>query len=295
MRTDQDGTIHLRQSDISTFIDCAEQYRRTNFTDAGRTESDAALVGTSAHALFAEEMTNGFFSDKNEALEWTLNFFHAEIASFEIMGTPYNRESFKTDDKASIYLSNVVHDWWYSEERMFLESQDPQDRLVEWNFDVPFTKIGDTEIWLTGTSDLVLPRRNQVWDWKTSSREYELWEKQRWAKQPDVYLYAAQHEGLIQPTEDDLYVFEYKVFLRGTLAEAGEGMPKPAETYRVYRSDASFRWLEKMVQNMLAMQLRLGTEQEWPLNDHSWACSPKWCPHFADCKGKLIDPTKNWT
>lgn len=295
MRIDSNG-IHLRQSDITAFMACPEQYRRTNFdpTYVG-SESDAALVGTSLHALIAEELDNGFYDRQFDAACFALDYLRNAIESFELAGTPYNRESFKTDDKAGIFLANVCQDWFHSEERRYLQSVDPQDRLVEWEFDVPFTTLGDTAIWLTGTSDLVLPRRNQVWDWKTAGRDYELWEKQRWAIQPTVYLYAAIHEGHVGMDANGLAHFEYKVFQRGTLGDGGKADPKPGQTYPVTRSDASFKFLEKTVRNMVNMQLTLGTDVEWPLNDSGWHCSPKWCAFFADCKGKLIDPDKNWT
>lgn len=288
MRTDDQG-IHLRQSDVAAYISCPEEYRRLYWDDTYvGNESDAALVGTSLHALIAEECTAGFFGNITEALDWTTSFFQLEIQSFATQGILYNRESFKTDNKAQTLLEGLVTDWWHSDERIFLQGQPPDERLVEWEFDVPLTEVLGVPVWLTGTSDLVLPRQNMVWDWKTAGREYDLWEKQRWAIQPSVYLYAAHHAGHIQFDKHGDATFEYKVFMRG-----GKTV-RPAETYRVARSAGSFSWLTQVVTNMVTMQLKMGTDVQWPLNDHGWHCSPKWCPFFADCKGKHIDPKKNW-
>lgn len=288
MRVDQQG-IHVRQSDIGSFISCPEEYRRLYWDDTYvGGESDAALVGTSLHALIAEEANNGFFTDQTEAAEYVTNFFVTNVASFEEQQIPYNRESFKTDVKAQQMLEGLVADWWQSSERQFLMGQPPDERLVEWEFDVPFTQIGGQQVYLCGTSDLVLPRLNKVWDWKTAGRGYDLWEKQRWAIQPSVYLFAAIHEGHISLDKKGLATFEYKVFMRG-----GKDVT-PAETYRVTRSVGSFGWLRQVVTSMVTMQLGMGTNVRWPLNDHGWHCSPKWCPFFDTCKGQYIDPKKNW-
>lgn len=295
MRVDEAG-IHIRQSDIGAYISCPEQLRRLYWDDRQGeeayvgAESDAALVGTALHQLIREELDNGFFGNMADMQDFAEQFFHSQIASFAIMGIPYNRESFKTDAKAAQLLSDLVTDWVYSAERDFLQGQDPQDRLVEWEFDVPFITVMDTPIWLCGTSDLVLPRQNMVWDWKTSGRPYDLWEKQRWAIQPSVYLYAAHHQGHVSfDPKTGLIPFEYKVFMRG-----GKEI-RPAETYRVNRSAGSFGWLGKVVTNMVTMQLKMGTDTEWPLNDHGWHCSPKWCPFFDTCKGEHVSPRNNWS
>lgn len=289
MRIDEAG-IHIRQSDIGAYIDCAEEFRRLYWDETYvGAESDAALVGTALHALIAQELEHGFFGNMRDMIDFAAHFFQNQIVSFEQNNIPYNRESFKTDAKAIALLEGLVPDWVYSPERAMLVAQNPDERLVEWEFDVPLTTVLGKAVWLCGTSDLVLPNMNMVWDWKTAGRAYDLWEKQRWAIQPTVYLYAAHHEGLIQFDDRGLLPFEYKVFMRG-----GKDIREP-ETYGVVRSQGNFDWLEKIVTNMVTMQLKMGTDTEWPLNDHGWHCSPKWCPFFATCKGEHVSPRNNWT
>ena len=290
MRVDEQG-IHLRQSDITAFVACPEQYRRTNFDPSlSRVESDAALVGTALHALIQQELTEGFFDTMGEAEDYTQHFFQYNVYSFDLQGVPYNRESFGTDAKAMVLLDGLVGDWWHSDERRYL-AENPGRQNVEMEFDVPFTQADDgTPIFLTGTSDIIIPDLNMVWDWKTAGRGYELWEKQRWAIQPTVYLYAAKHLGLVLPNRMGEYVFEYKVFLRSTKDRVA-----PAETYRVFRTEGSFDWLENMVQRLMRMQIVMGPDVGWPVNDHGWHCSPKWCSAFATCKGEHVNTESNWT
>jgi hypothetical protein len=128
----------------------------------------------------------------------------------------------------------------------------------------------------------VIKGHRRIWDWKTSGQEYKLWEKQRWAVQPTVYTWAAAQNGLLLPDGFGDYTFEYKVLKRSA-------KPSKFMTYRVTRTIRSWAWLERVVQNVATLFVTMGIEDEWPLNDHSALCSPKWCPFWDQCKGQYVD------
>lgn len=276
---------HLHQSDIETFMQCPEQLRLKHLA-VGDATSDAAFVGTTTHAVIEHElMSPQPYGSLKEAINYGAYAFLEGMEQLYANQTAYSRETFKTDSKALKALEPLVESWYVSPERDMLMSMDPNDYQVEWEFDKPFTVTPDgTTIWLAGRTDLVL--RNRVWDWKTSSSEYKPWEKQRWAIQPTEYLWAAATEGLILPNADGEFVFEYKVLKRGA-------KPVKFQTVTVKRTMGSFTWLERIVQNMVSFMEKMGFDTEWPLNDHSALCGPKWCPFWAGCKGAYIG--EDWT
>jgi len=104
--------------------------------------------------------------------------------------------------------------------------------------------------------------------------------------QPTTYTWAAAHNGLILPNSDGEFIFEYKVLVR-------RSKPVAFQTVTVRRTVGTFTWLERITQNIVALMENLGFENEWPLNDHSALCGPKWCPFWSQCKGQYVNG--DWT
>ena len=65
---------------------------------------------------------------------------------------------------------------------------------------------------------------------------------------------------MIKPDDQGRFRFDYKVFVRAAKV-------KPPETVDVYRTMASFEWLANIVNGMINMVEKLGTDEPWPLND----------------------------
>lgn len=282
MRIDTDGW-HIRQSDLKNT--CLEKLRRETTMPDKRVENDAATVGTLLHALIEHELMHAPFTTARESAEWLADEFVKTVAAFAADGIPYVRSSFGTDDKALDLLAKLAQSWSIADERGYLLTHD--NVKSEWNFDLPFTEVmvkkhgkkaEEIPVFLTGTSDIVLP--HAVWDWKTSGREYAQWEKQRWDIQASVYTWAAAQALGLNPDEDGLYNFYFKVFIRGKVDQP--------QTVPVVRSRDSWLWLENQVSHLVNFVYNMGLDTEWPMNDQDVLCSDKWCPHWSDCKGTFV-------
>lgn len=291
MRWEDDG-LHLRQSDIGTYIGCPEQFRLVNMSKNGEHfESDAALVGSTVHAVIENELNNGFYESFDDAQKFGAYWFLQKLEEYHADPLcTFSVQTFGTPEKALRALVPLVDSWMLSKDRQLLLAMPAEERLVEWKFDLPFTSVeldtGPLPIWLTGTADLVLPGINEVWDWKTASGPYQRWEKQRWAVQPTVYTWAAAQADLVLPQVEG-YRFNYKVIVR-------RQNHVEIDTVPVNRREGNFAWLAMQVHQMVYQMAGMPEGLPWLMNDHNVLCSPKWCPAWGSCKGALIDDEK-WT
>lgn len=288
MRYDGHG-IHFRQSDISSYVTCPEQFRweADAILNGGvpiRSESDAALAGTSLHAVIEAELTGAeSFEHLDDAVGYAIDFYQTQVASFDAEGVPFVMGTFRTYEKGLLAAAELVGEWWISKPRdIYMFTEGHRNLVCEWDFDVPFAvHPNGLPIYLSGTSDMIV-EDDRVVDWKSSGRSYKRWEKQRWAVQPTVYTYAAQYEGLVTP-KNGVVEFDYWVFLRD-----GGGHEKVT----VSRGPGQWLWLEQRVIQMVDMlEAKL---DRWPMNDSHALCSPKWCPVWDLCKGQHVD-ANNWS
>lgn len=290
-----DGVLTLHQSDISHFITCPEQFRVTNGLgplvqvdgDQYRSESDAATIGTCLHAVIEHELTGSRFKNLEAALRWARDWMGETITGYIRDEVDYRTESYGGDPGRTLQAVNLlVESWYQSKERKYWLSRDPKSFQVECGFDVHFVdRPGQviSEIRLAGTPDIVDIGENRVVDWKSASRTYQRWEKQRWAHQATVYTFAAADVGLIQPNGDGLYRFDYRVFERGKVVEAQE--------VTVWRGVGQWGWLTQLVNNIADMME--SDAEVWPLRDDHALCGPKWCPIWNQCKGQFV--ADDWT
>lgn len=292
-----DGTLTLHQSDISHYITCPEQFRLVNVingpiedwekTDEHRVETDAASVGTNLHSVIEHDLDDPF-TTLGEAIEWAESDFGQMIARYIKDDVQYRTESFGGDpDKTLRAVRNLVESWYTSTEREYWLGRNPKTYRLEHEFNVPFvTRTSDRihTVRLAGTMDVLDTQNNRVVDWKSASREYQRWEKQRWAHQATVYTFAGVEEGLIVPNGDGLIQFDFKVFVRGS-------KPVEAQTVTVWRGPGQWGWLTQLVNNIADMIE--SDASVWPLRDDHALCGPKWCPMWDSCKGAFV--TEDWT
>jgi hypothetical protein len=252
--------------------------------DLGRVETDAAVVGTVLHSVIEADLTEPF-PTVNEALQFGQHTLAELIVSFAQNEIEYRTETFGDDPtKCLAALDALVQQWWDSGERdywLMLIGEHPNDILLEYEFDVPFLKLDSythfKEVRLAGTMDVLDKVNHRVVDWKSAGRDYQRWEKQRWAPQPTVYLYAAAEQNLIQRHEEG-YKFEYRVFTRGK---------HKVQDLTVWRETGQWGWLAQICTNIVKMWESSATE--WPLRDDHALCGPKWCPKWSECKGAFVD------
>jgi PD-(D/E)XK nuclease superfamily len=294
MKTDGEGTLWLHQSDIGHFMSCPEQFRVVNNILPGgvfektvehRVETDAATIGTVFHSVIEHEILEGRFQRATDAVRWAKNAMGDLVFGYVTDGIEYRTESFGDDPtKALLTLAKLVEMWFASDERKYwlsLANDHPECIIVEWSFDVPFIqgRSGPYHtVRLAGTADILDTYNHRLVDWKTSSRRYERWEKQRWNVQPTVYTYAAAEVGLLDRHEEG-YQFDYRVFNHKT------NDPEP-QAITVWRETGQWAWLVQMVSNMAAMiESNLPV---YPVRDDTALCGPKWCPCWSSCKGMYV-------
>jgi hypothetical protein len=287
MRIDENG-VHLHQSDLKNH--CLEKLRLETVAVGPRVENDAATVGTTLHSVIEHELREGPCDDEETCCSLAANLYLELLQRYQTEGRPYALSSFGSHDRAISQLIGVTKAWFRSAERQQLLSAS-QSPLIEWNFDLPFCEVEVKKfgkraeiipVWLAGTADIVMP--TAVWDWKTAGSEYRRWELQRWGRQPDVYTWAASQAGLLEPHPvTGLYVFEFKVFVRGMNPDMG------CQTVSIDRSQNNWSWLQQIVARLVNFSYNMGLDREWPLDDQHVLCSPKWCTFWDMCKGAQVD------
>jgi PD-(D/E)XK nuclease superfamily len=291
---DDPTTLVLHQSDIKHFLTCPEQFRVVNGIQPGgdfekvvehRVETDAATLGTVMHHVIEHELTGQRFVRADDAVRYAKNHMGELILGYIQDGTEYRTESFGENPRKSLEaLERLVRTWFASHERqhwLALVNDHPGCVNIEYTFDVPFINGRPgrySNIRLAGQMDVLDTYHHRVVDWKTTSRKYERWEKQRWDVQSNVYTYAAAQQGKLE-RHDLGYRFDFVVF------NHKYNDPEP-QRVEVWRENGSWGWLTQMVSNMVAT---IESEMEvYPLRDDHALCGPKWCPIWDSCKGTFV-------
>jgi hypothetical protein len=128
---------------------------------------------------------------------------------------------------------------------------------------------------VSGTVDYI-DRRMGLVDWKTSSRNYEPWEKERWNVQATVYCWAKRQ--LVLPYAD---TFTFVVMV-------DNASPTP-QVITVERGPEWDGWLEDQIRSFLP--LMEANAPVWPKLDNHALCGPKWCEAWDTCKGaRIVSP-----
>ena len=280
MKIDHDkATVTLRQSWMDTFSTCPERARLSIVHPEWDSESDEAWIGTATH--FGIE---SFLRGEGEADEIAYDYALTKHASDLKM----------TKRKSMKEIANLAYDLAGSWERE-IYPHIPRGGKTEVTFKVPLFKHMGYDILLSGTADYVVD--GEVWDWKTSGREFVPWEKQRYAIQPTAYL-SVLERGLLPGSGKHSFPLRFKygimykpgTWLKKGTKESRQGVQTDIVTVRRDQNDVD--WMYRRIRQMVKLGVtRL--DEEWPMIDESGLCSEKWCPYWAVCKGAHIVESVN--
>lgn len=248
--------ITMSQSWLRTYLECGESARRDMYEKVDGT-NEQHLIGTAFHS-YAETRENG--ADAETALDVARQVFDEAWPDVRHVVA-------KKPETAWQHSYRAIEAW----EHEVWPSLDPM--LVEYEMNGLAYHDDECEVWISGTPDLV-DTDVDCWDWKTANDEYEAREYQRWAIQPTVYTWLLHVMGY-EPSG----WFRYWIWLKKS---------KCSQRVNVYRNEVHWSWMKDQVAQA-ADQILHSKAKKWHLNDQSWLCSEKWCPYYADCKGKHGD------
>jgi hypothetical protein len=291
VRLDEAG-LHVRQSEINTWLTCADSLRRELLARVGPEpapafESDAALAGTVLHGVIEAELRDGIPLTLPELqAHAAYEYVKAANGFREDANCTFAENQFKDDTAAIKTLDRLCLAWFQCPRRIELLYQTDHTLLrLEQDFDVHlFDHPDGIPIWLTGQIDCISP--TGIDDWKSANQDYVQWERQRWAVQPTVYTYGAFVNGWVGMNQANQVPFQYLVFPK-------KGADIRPELIPVWRSSEHWDWLAVQLIPMVRQVIdgiERGFEREWVLNDQHALCSPKWCPWWKGCKGQIVRP-----
>lgn len=257
--------VYYRQSWINTYLMCGERGRRDLLTEEG-IDNEFACLGTAFHA--------GVEAALSGAAETPFEVAEVAVAKLTELESLFEYQDM-TRSEGIIHLTN-----WSRQLRRTVEFMELRgDKSA---VEVPFSiyianhpRLPEVEQWWEGTIDAINYTKRYMVDWKTSSRQYQKWERQRWAVQPTVYTEYGRRVGALGTPSD----FRYLVFERTKRSQFAQSVP-------VTRGPEHTAWLASMLWKPFEDRYAA----EWQLNDQHVLCSPKWCEYWDDCKGKFIEP-----
>lgn len=272
----EDGRIlhRFRQSTVGTLEQCLEKGRLQVTNQLPRVESDATAVGTSVHEgieVCLQDLRDDEIATNLDVIQEIAHQTFDELSEAE----HFEWKQLSSAAEAHETIDRCLEGWY----REILPNLTPVA------MEIPFENIVVYEddkrvITIEGTMDY-LDRTRGLGDWKTANQKYKAWEKDRWNIQATVYLYAALKLGLINGTE---LPFTFYVMLK-------KGSEVTQEV-KVTRNLADFSWLAmKLKSYALLFESKI---TEWPRNDTSALCSPKWCEAWTDCKGHGFAYPETW-
>ena len=268
------------QSLLGTFQSCPEQARQILFKEVDTSGStDSQALGTGVHAGIEYALWEQKTSDRMLYAADMIDCTYAELDDLEWTYTKLSRA--KVYDLAAIML----HAW----HRDVYGTFEPDK--IEHKFRRLLYSGKHRDIYIAGTMDCV-DTDGLLWDWKTGSRPYERWEKQRWATQPTAYTWAwwdeCNDEALRLgypdeiPIEMEVQDFRYAVMLY----DGG------VQLLDIWRDQSHVNWM-KAICSQIAWMIEHGLNP-WPMTDAGWHCSETWCPVFAEGKCKGAHMRDSW-
>ena len=275
---DDDGNVLFRQSWLDTAMRCNERGRlalvHPEFDEA---ESDAALIGTAAHAAIAAVL-------EDEVDHQDIGPYAYAVAMqlcAEASGIRWSKWTLPAQLAAHAERCAKA---WAKEIRPHVKP----GGLVEIDFKVLLFPVRDRMVGIAGTIDYASPD-GTLYDWKTSSKKYSQRDKQKAAIQPTVYAAAAMHGALGDLAYEYPIRFHYGVMVRGETAAT-------TQIVDVMRTADHERWLCDHLQTYVDMADALGVLRSWPRNEDHYLCNSTWCPWWSICKGaRISDPLNTWS
>lgn len=271
MLVDADGAIWFRQSWLDTAMRCNERGRLSLVKpEFALATSDAALIGTAAHAAIAEVLNNelGAAHIGDSARAHALSLCETE----EVYWTKWTLPGQLADHARRCAMA------WAST----ICPHVAPGGLVEHEFRIPLFEVAGRTVGITGTVDYAAPD-GTLYDWKTASKKYNQREKQRAAIQPTVYAVAAMHGALGELPYQYPIRFHYGVMVRGEAAAT-------TQIIDVMRTHAHESWLIDHLRTYVDLADGLGVMRPWPRYEDHYLCNATWCPWWSICKGARLSP-----
>jgi hypothetical protein len=275
MRVDDDGGLHVRQSDLDTFNRCNERHRLLlNHPEVS--SNDAAVAGTCTHAGIEALLSKRI--EPREIEQWTYEHSLRYCADNPVRYVAWTLPSHIADHASRCALAFV---------RDLLPHIETGGQ-TEASFDVPVFEHLGRQVYITGTTDYVPPTDDAIYDWKTASRRFDQRVKQRTAIQPTVYATAAVR-GAFGRTYEWPVTFRYGVMVRGREKAT-------TQIVTVQRTHAHEGWLFDQLETYLNTLQLFGVNRHWPRDEDHYLCNETWCPVWALCKGaRLSHDEDNWS
>lgn len=262
---DRDARVFtVSQSWLQDFLRCPERARNELLRPSWEV-NDATAVGTAMH-LFMESRLHGdsFLQARLDATTWLDSAIEAEGFRFVKV---------KTADTMYRHLSSCIDGM----ERHVLR-QVPQGGHIEETLRAELVTQGDWTVMLEGTPDYIDPF-DRVWDWKSASSEYNVWETANWSIQPTSYTFLASCAATPREITEFTYAIAVKPYGSVQLIDTERG---PRE----------WEWLGRVSLGALVMCQRM-LDMEWPVVHTHYLCDPKWCPVWDRCRGKYVSKPLN--
>ncbi len=287
MKYNEDGSISIRQSWLSDFVMDPERARLAMLhPEMDEGDSDVAAVGTAAH-LAIEEYLNGHI-DMADMAAFARHVATETLAEGNIRWVDLNAERF-------IAHAGFLAHCWATDLSPFV----PRGGICEHQFTVPMLRDGEPvtvngrPLMFEGTMDYVTPDIGGfgLWDWKTSGRSYQQWEKQRWAIQPSVYAYAANVDPALADNGPSWPVdFNYGIMIRSEKStdKTPYAAPSKGQRVNIRRFESHAAWIIEQAVTAATFVLSADINTPWPAIDSHALCSEKWCPWWSKCKGAYL-------
>jgi hypothetical protein len=265
-------TIAFRQSWLDTAQSVCPERARLGIVrpEYDTRDSDEALIGTAAHYGIEAFLRSGD-SPTTAAHDYAMNQIDPELV---------NWTKRKSLSEIATLAAGCASEW---EKNIWPFV--PSGGKCEVTFKVPLFEYEGYQILLSGTADYVLPDR--IFDWKTASRPYSVWEKQRWAIQPTAYT-TVMNMGMMPGFDAAPWPikFHYGVIEKPS-SKTGKGSAYKSDILTVDRTQAHANWMFARMKTWANMGLK-SLDERWPQNTDSGLCSSKWCPWWSLCAGAHI-------
>jgi hypothetical protein len=264
---DDDGSMWFRQSWLDTAMRCPEEGRLATVKPEWDITSDAAIVGTGAHAGI-EKVIKG--ADPAHI---------GDLAHENVMTTEEPFRFVQHDNRESMarQAAACAIAW----RRDILPHLNLEDAQAEVEFKVPLFEHRGRTIGIKGTCDLA-PNAPELLDWKTSKRPYKQSEKQRWAIQPTIYALAAIKGGI----RSDI---EYSWPLEFTYGVMVKTAKPTGQLVTVQRTEQHAEWAMHRLRTLADLAIDFGFDKPWPqIDDSNYLCSATWCAFHPICRGAFL-------
>lgn len=244
---------HFSASGLKDYLTCAEKGRRQYFRLLPDKQTEFTAMGRAVHKGIEKS-----FVDENP--------HDVAIEAFVEAAKHPNFQYVKyTPAECIDFISHHIINY-----TRFVKPHLPEPVAIEQWFDIPFYEDPFRTIYLRGAIDCVTER--DIIDWKTAGSPHKIWEVDKYALQPAIYIWAWN-----QLSGQDRDHLRYVVFVNG----------KGIQDYSITRTPAHVEWV-KFQAIQFARMVESGLPY-WTMNDQGWYCAEKWCSAWHDCKGKILN------